>query len=161
MVRAVDGRARRLDRLVHDVDDVDALLPQRQLVGRDAADIEQIVDEPHHVLQLAGDDVVGLGLGRDRQAVLLQNLDAGADGRQRIAQFVGERGQEFVLAPIRLAQLLLAALEAVVRRGQLTCARGDQGFEILEQVLALLMQALHPGRSPPQEQRHHETRMRP
>ena len=161
VVRAVDGRARRLDRLVHHVDDVDALLPQRQLVGRDAADVEQIVDQPHHMLQLAGDDLVGLGPGRGRQAVMLQNLDARADGRQRIAQLVGKRGQEFVLAPIGFAQPFLATLEFLVCFSQLARAIGDAGFEIREQLLALLMQALHAGRTAPQEQRHHQREQPP
>ena len=34
----------------------------------------------------------------------LQDLEAVADRRKGVAQFVGERGQELVLAPIRLAQ---------------------------------------------------------
>ena len=93
-------------------------------------------------------------LAETGRVLLLEDLDAGTDRRQRIAQLVRQRGEELVLPPVGFAQPFLAALQLLVGRGQLAGALDDPRFEILEQVLPLLMQVLHAGCAPPQRHGH-------
>ena len=69
----------------------------------DAGNVEQIVHQPHQMLQLPSDDVArplhGLRLATPEQFHRMN------DGSERIAQLVAEHGQEFVLAPIGVGQL--------------------------------------------------------
>ena len=67
-----------------------------------------------HVAHLA--DLLGC-----REQVLEQG-HGGLDGRQRVAQFMSEAGKELILAPLRLAHLVLA-----LARAQHGVRRRDQG----------------------------------
>ena len=75
------------------------------LAARDAGDVEQVVHQVDQVAELAvhhADQAVQGGrLGRGDA----QQVEAGADRRQRIAQFVRQGGEEFGLAVVRFRQV--------------------------------------------------------
>ena len=80
-----------------DRQDIDVFLLEGDLIAVDARNIEQIVDEPREVLRLAVDDVEQFLAGSIwRNAA---EVDGVADGGERVAQLVGEHGQELVLLP--------------------------------------------------------------
>jgi hypothetical protein len=99
---------------------------ERHEPARDARDVEQVVDEARHVAYLAADDGAALAHPGFVQAADAQQVGGGADRRQRVAQLVRQHREEFVLAPVRGAQLVLGRLalgdvaeerdEAAVRR---------------------------------------------
>ncbi len=91
----LDERAGHLDRLGHRGVDLDALALQRDATLTDARDVEQVVDEPAHVIDLPLDDAA-LALARIGMAHA-QELQRRQDRRQRVAQLVPEHGQELVL----------------------------------------------------------------
>ena len=107
----VDKRPGGVDGGVHGCLDVNRLEPKLDTAARDAGQIEQILDQPHHVRHLAPDEVDGvlpfLGTG----AFMLQQAQRIGNGRQGVAQLVGERRQEFVLAPGVKLQLLLRSAD--------------------------------------------------
>ena len=105
--RGVDGGPAGFDRGLQDGGDVHGSNAQRELVAADAAHVEQVVDEPHHQQHLAVDQVARPGQVGVRGVGHAHDLHGVTDRRQRIAQLVGERGEEFVLAPVALAQRLL------------------------------------------------------
>ena len=70
------------------------------------ADVEQVVDQPHHVRDLALQRLRRLAHRRGVTADEAQDLDDVRDRRQRVAQLVGQDGEELVLAPVGLAQRL-------------------------------------------------------
>ena len=117
LVRArLDQRPGGFDRGDQAVREVQALLAQLQLAARDARDLQQVVEQPRHVLDLAVDDVLRplqLRLGRVRRLADPRRV---TDRRERVAQLVGEGREELVLAPVRRAQRVLG-----------TFARGDVG----------------------------------
>ena len=74
---------------------------ERDLALVDARHVEQVVDEPRQLVDLALGDVHGPGqLGLVRRD-LADHLDRVADRRQRVAQLVREHREELVLAPVR------------------------------------------------------------
>ena len=89
---------------------LDALAPQRELAGGDARDVEQVVDQAHH-LRAPGAPSSRARLPRParRSPASLQDLERVAHRRERVAQLVRERGEELVLAPVGGAQRLLGA----------------------------------------------------
>jgi hypothetical protein len=82
---------------------VSGLRPQFQLAAAHARHVEQVVHQPHHVRELAVHHVARARRHRRQFAHPAQDLQPRADRRQRIAQLVRERGDEFVLAPVGLA----------------------------------------------------------
>src|SRR3989442_15688650 len=65
--------------------------------ARDARDVEQVVDEPDQVLHLPlrhVEEALSSGDGRAEQ------LEAREELGERVAQLVGEHGEELVLAPV-------------------------------------------------------------
>jgi hypothetical protein len=106
-VTLVDGQPRRLDGAVDEIAQERRLTFQLNLAGRNPRDVEQIVDEPHHVTDLPlHDRAYALDRGR-RAAGQANQLETGPDRRQRIPQFVGKRREELVLLAIGIPQLLL------------------------------------------------------
>ena len=86
------------------------LHPQRQLAPGQPRDVEQVVEQPRHLLGLPADDAVApgdLGIARLEMA---QHVDGVADRRQRIAQLVRQGGDEVVLLLVGDAQDLLGLL---------------------------------------------------
>ena len=103
MAHLLDQRTARFHRRVHGVSQVYPFDMQRDLAPGNPADIEQIVEQARHVLQLAlhhRQHGLRLWLGTRHS----QDLDAVADRCERIAQLVGEAREELVLAAIRLSQ---------------------------------------------------------
>ena len=134
------------------------LQPELELVGGDAAHVEQVVDQPHQMAQLPADHLmrVGGGLGGDR--VGLEDLQPGADRGQGVAQFVGERGQELVLAAIGFAQPPLAGVQLAVGLLERLGAFADALFELGEQPVAQQLEGVETGQRPPDDggERHGE-----
>ncbi len=107
----LDQRPAGLDRVLQHRQHVDPVRPELDLALGDAADVEQVVDQMDHLTELAFDDVASAvdGLRLARQGHDLERI---ADRRERIAQLVGEGGEEFVLAAVGAAQRLLHRLAA-------------------------------------------------
>ena len=107
-------RLRGFDGALDDRSQVDALLAERQLAARDAAHVHQVVDQPHELRDLALHHPGGMA------AVFRQLLHAEdgrhvAQGRQRIAKLVSERGEEFILQLRFVMQPMLAILDRGTR----------------------------------------------
>jgi hypothetical protein len=110
MPGSVDERAAGFGRAVDDRRERNDACLQLQSVLRDSADVQQIVEQPGHVPDLALDDVPRPGHSCARQILDMKNLDGIPDRGQRIAQLVREGGEELVLAVPCLAQLALVPL---------------------------------------------------
>ncbi|HEY6454985.1 MAG TPA: hypothetical protein VIY90_06825 [Steroidobacteraceae bacterium] len=81
-----------------------AFLVELQRPLRYARKIHQIIDQPHHVVQLPFHDPMHVGAFRIRRAAgARQNLHGIADRGERISQFMCQRGKKLVFAPIRIA----------------------------------------------------------
>ena len=104
MAEFLDERSGGLDRARDHRVQSNIVALERDLSPGNARDIEQIVDEPHHVIDLPLDDVARALVLRVRQPVNLHQLHGRPDGRERIAQLVREHRQELVLAPIRVLE---------------------------------------------------------
>jgi len=102
---------------------VDELHAQLDPAARNARDVQQVVDEAGHRLHLTHDDVRRLAQPRIGFAGELNQQRRVQDRRERIAQLVGKRREELVLAPIRLPERGLAA----AKRGFGSRACGDVG----------------------------------
>ena len=129
MARGVDLRTAGLERHVDHALEGDALLAHQQAAARNARDVEQVVDQARHLVDLAVDDLAApLQLGF-RRSLPLEDRHRVADRRERVAQLVGERGQELVLAPVGVAQRLLHLLALVDVEGDADpAARFAAGF---------------------------------
>ena len=103
----LEERAMVLDRPPDELVELEPLPLQLDLVLRDARDIEQVVDQVRELPDLPVDDRLGPSrlLAAGHGAV--EDVEAVLDGRERVAQFVGEDGQELVLVPVGLAQFLV------------------------------------------------------
>ena len=90
---AVDSTAVRID--LGELGPGDA---QLQLTARDARDVEKVVDQADQLFQLPVDDRAGALAPLGVELRHGHELDGVAHGGERIAQLVGERGEEHVLA---------------------------------------------------------------
>jgi hypothetical protein len=130
--QAVPGRGQQRAAELHRVGD-DAFERQHlelelDLSARDARHFHEVVDQPHHVLDLALHHLV-MGPGFvGTEALPLQQGQRRAQRGERIAQLVGQRRQEYRLALIGLAQSLQDAAQLVLAgAGAQRCAhRTDQ-----------------------------------
>ena len=86
-----------------------ALGAQRDLAAADARDVEQVVDQPRHVPDLAAQHRARARRYHRVVRPHLQELERGEHGRERVAQLVRQHGQELVLAPVRLLRLAVQA----------------------------------------------------
>ncbi len=102
----IDDAAIILDRLAHDGHQVATFGAQQDLAVGQARRVQQIVDQPAHMLDLAVQRLADRGYARIARRQKLLQLQAIVDRPQRIAQFVGQHAQELVLAAIGLADLL-------------------------------------------------------
>ena len=101
-----EQRLHGLDRLRDDRTEVLRGPVQGDLAQRDARDVQQVIDQVRELRGLPGDDVA-----RPHDRIVARfpqphDLDGHRDRRQRVAQLVGQHGQEFVLAAIDLPQRL-------------------------------------------------------
>ena len=82
----------------------DRLELQFDLAARDARHLQQVVDQPHHVVDLPLHHLAaGLRFLRRRCSCACSDGQRGAHRRQRVAQLVRQRGEEFGLALVGLA----------------------------------------------------------
>ncbi|MFO0617663.1 MAG: hypothetical protein U0414_34025 [Polyangiaceae bacterium] len=112
MLAPIEERARALDRSVDHRDEVDPLALELEHAPTDAGDVEQVVDEPHHVIELPVHR--GERARRRRLAVRLprdQHVEPGAERRERVAQLVREDREELVLLLPRRSERGLRLLE--------------------------------------------------
>ena len=104
-----------LDRAPDHRGQVDDLLAELDLAPADPGDVHQVVDQPGEV------DHLPLGhrpLGLDPSAVpvrLSHQVEGVADRGERVAELVGERGEELVLAAVGLGQFLHAASQLALQ----------------------------------------------
>nr|WP_229425042.1 hypothetical protein [Massilia sp. Se16.2.3] len=120
-------RAGLLDRALHHIAQVDVLQAERHQPARDARDVQHVRQQPVHVLDLAADDVAGIARPVAVDVGHLQQLGGGADGRERVAQFVPEHGRELVLGAVFLlghVARMLFALEQGLALVARALARG-------------------------------------
>ena len=94
---------------------LDALRPELDLAAADPRDVEQVVDQPRELPDLPLDDLAApvldvLGLR------VHQELDGVGDRGQRIAQLMGQHGQELVLPPASSATWSSARRRSVTSR---------------------------------------------
>ena len=123
---ALDERPARLHGVLHDRGQVDPLLAELELAPGDPRDIEQVVDQSHHLADLAFHhragrlDDLGLAVGQ------ADDLERVADRRQRVPQFVRQGREELVLAAIGVAKLLVEAGVLDRDRGHLRELKQDR-----------------------------------
>ena len=111
MPAGVDDRAAALDGPIQDRRQVNGLPVQVDEPSRDAADIQQIIDQPDHVLDLPLDHFGGVAdLFMDVSSLMTDQAQRVGNGGQRVAQLVGEHRQELILALIGLLERLFAQL---------------------------------------------------
>src|SRR4051812_39034002 len=113
LVRSLYVRAAGLEREVDHRAEAHQLAADRELAARDARDVEEIVDEPRHLVDLAVDHRARPFELRREAALLGEQRDRVADRRERVAQLVRQHGEELVLAPVGFAQRLLRLLALV------------------------------------------------
>ena len=118
VIARCDFRHGGLDRLADDRGDVHRLRFQVDLSLGDARYLEQVVDQPRHVLYLAVDHLAHLDQHRIVRSLALQDRDRGADRRERIAELMREDRQEIILPPVRIQQLAVRLFEAPVQLGK-------------------------------------------
>jgi hypothetical protein len=117
-LEAVPGRSQLRAAELHRVGD-DALQREHlelelDLAARDARHFHEVVDQPHHVLDLAFHHLVVRPGFVGTEGLALQQGQRRAQRGQRIAQLVGQRRQEYGLALIGLAQSLQDAAQLVL-----------------------------------------------
>ena len=113
MPSGFDQWAADLDRAANRGRELDSLLPQLDLVLRDACHVEQVVHESDHLPDLALHHLDGLAERRRVGLCPAQDLQAVADRRERVPELMGEQRQEVCLPPVGFLQLLLGALLVV------------------------------------------------
>ncbi len=95
------GRAPHPDGARDDLAEVDRLADEGHPAGRDAAHLEEVVDETGEMLALSADHAVRL-LGHRLIGLRdVQQGDSARDGAQRVSELVSQHRQELVLRPVR------------------------------------------------------------
>ncbi len=105
----VDQRAGRFDRAGDDIAQEEPLRPKLDFAPHEPRQVEQVVDEADHVIDLPLEH--GDRFSRDFRVDPRgpHDFECIADRGQGITQFVGQRGEEFVLAAIGLLGLFVQA----------------------------------------------------
>ncbi len=99
----------RLDRLhggAHDGTRVDPVAPQAHFSLAQPRHVEQVLQEPRHVPDLALRDRQSARRGIGRHLRPLEDMERAADRRERVAQLVREYRHELVLLAVRLLERL-------------------------------------------------------
>ena len=104
---------------------VEALALQNDPARYDPGDFQQVVDQLDHQFQLTIHHVPQMPKPLGCRIDDGQQVDAGFDRRERIAQLVRQCGEEFVLATIGLAQRLLGESQFLELISDLDTASGD------------------------------------
>jgi len=94
--------------LLHDSVQIDGFSTKLDLPGIGARDVQKVVHQSHHQIQLPVQDAesaIGSGAGGPR---VLQNLHGISHRGQRVSELVGEQRQKLVLEVMRVSQRLFA-----------------------------------------------------
>src|SRR5215471_4643591 len=110
MMAAIDERLADLDSEGYHGSQIDRLALQAQFAACYAGNIDQVVYETHHLLDLAFHHRAYFGKLGLADPDFAHDLHAVADGSQRVAQFMRQRCEELVLAPIGLTELVFSLL---------------------------------------------------
>jgi hypothetical protein len=100
MPARVEQRARHLDGSLHGPRQLHAVARKAQRSARDACHVEQVVDQAHHVVELALDHTPFLQ--RDVSRAHSHQLQRRENGGEWISELVAEDRQEFILGAIGL-----------------------------------------------------------
>ena len=93
-----------IGRTVHDAAQFHPLRGEPEFPFRHAADVEQIIHQPDHLLHLPLNDPPGLLDDRIIRAHLLQDAQSIENRRERIAQLVGQQCHELLFPTIGFSQ---------------------------------------------------------
>ena len=104
VARRFQRRRVRFERVGQHLAQVDPFHLQHHLAVVDAGDVEQVVDQVDHVRDLPLHHGAHAGRGHRVVGADAQHVDAVADRRERIAQFVRQHGEELRLAAVGFAQ---------------------------------------------------------
>jgi hypothetical protein len=118
VLQRVENGLARLDGLTYHLAQRRDFFVEIHSVVVDAAHVEKVVDESHHVAEL---QLHHAPRPLDQRRVVfgqLQQLQAVTKRRERITQLVRERGQELVFATIHLVQGLAARFERRIQLGE-------------------------------------------
>ncbi len=110
MARGVDSGASRLESALERLAESSHLLAQLETIARDTTDVQQIIDQPHHLSGLPLHDAARAAQHRIDDVAVLEEPQAVTQRREWVAQLVSQHGEELVLALIRRTQLLLCSL---------------------------------------------------
>src|SRR5262245_32728636 len=108
MAGRVDRRAARFQGAVNNLGKIDDFLAKLDLIAPHSAEIEQIVDESCHLIDLTFDDVAGVFTSRFVARTVVEKIQRITNWRERVAQFVRQRREEFIFASVRLEQGLFS-----------------------------------------------------
>lgn len=114
VLRGIEQWAAQLQRVVQHLAQVDGAHVRLDLAARDARDLHEVVDQPHHVVDLAPHHVVVAHRLVGSRPLALEQRQRGLQRRQRIAQLVRQRGQKFGLALVGQPQALQRGAQVVL-----------------------------------------------
>ncbi len=89
------------ERLAGDLVQVDAALVELDPAGEHVRDVEQVVDQVRQMAHLAVDDGALAGGLLGRRAGMIDNMQRGPDGAERVAQLAPEHGEELLENPVK------------------------------------------------------------
>jgi hypothetical protein len=116
LLLAFNERSDLFHRRMHASPEVHLAHVEHGVAAGDARDVQQIVDQMREMAHLAIDDAAGFAHASRIVAGELQHLGRGADRRERIAQFVRERGEEAILPEVGVPQRTLAAFQRLLHQ---------------------------------------------
>src|SRR5207247_649171 len=93
VVAGVNQRTHAVDRFANDLAEVDLFQCEADAPAGDAGDVEQIVEQAHHVRDLSIHDIVGAPHHGIVAAAAPQYRECRPNGGERVAQFVTEHGE--------------------------------------------------------------------
>ena len=112
LVLGLQRRTGRFHSGIHHVGHHQRFQLEMQLALRDARDVEQVIEQQRHVRRLALDDHLRALELRGRDLRRGNQPGRRTDRCQRVAQLVRQRRDEFILAAILLAQLVIELRQA-------------------------------------------------
>src|SRR6516162_1100479 len=111
MMIGIDRRPAGFNGELNYVCQIDYFLLQINLAAGDARNVKQVVDHTRHVFDLVLDYFQGPLKAGSVGSFELHDLNGVTDGRERIAELMGEHGKKLVLAQVRVFEGLDGALK--------------------------------------------------